>query len=143
MKHLKRFNESTSSVTEIQVEDYLKSNFTTEWFDSELSERVYDYISEEDAEDYDGDLTEAYKNLSTGGAIEYDLLEVMSQEASNHFNLPMNQKIESRSVSDICHDHLMDTCTWFDKWVFDRRSTEPYKSKFGGGYEDLMKNINW
>lgn len=67
----------------------------------------------------------------------------MSQEASKHFDLPMNQKIESRSVSDICHDHLMDTCTWFDKWVFDRRSTEPYKSKFGGGYEDLMKNIDW
>lgn len=142
MKYLKKFNESTS-ITENQVEDYLKSQFTSEWFDSELSERVYDYISDEDAEDYDGDLVETYKNLSTGGAIEYDLLELMSQEASNHFNIPINQKIESRSISDICHDYLMDTCTWFDKWVFDRRSTEPYKSKFGGGYEDLMKNIDW
>jgi hypothetical protein len=142
MKYLKKFNESTS-ITENQVEDYLKSQFTSEWFDSELSERVYDYISDEDAEDYDGDLVETYKNLSTGCAIEYDLLELMSQEASNHFNIPINQKIESRSISDICHDHLMDTCTWFDKWIFDRRSTEPYKSKFGGGYEDLMKNIDW
>ena len=134
MKYLKKFNES-NSVTEGQIEDYLKSKFTSEWFDSELSERVYDYISDEDAEDYDGDLTEAYKNLSTGGAIEYDLLEYMSSETSDHFNLPMNNKIESRSISDVCHDHLMDTCSWFDKWVFDRRSTEPYKSKFGGGYD--------
>lgn len=145
MKHLKRFNESSSednnNITEQDIEEYLKSIYTSEWFDSELAERVYDYIDEEEAEEYEGDFVEAYKNLSTGGAIEYDLLDTMSKEASEYFNLKVNQKINGhRSILDICNDHMMDTCTWFDKWVFNRRSTEPYKSKFGFGDDDLMKN---
>jgi hypothetical protein len=53
----------------------LRSIYTSDWFNSQLEERVYDYISEEDAEDYDGDYAQTYKELSMGGTIEYDILD--------------------------------------------------------------------
>lgn len=136
MEHLKLF-EDFKNITEEEIENYLKSNFSSDWFDSELSERVYDYISEDEAEDYDGNFEEAYKNLSTGGAIEYDLLKVMSDETSSHFKISSEEKIDKRSISDICHDHLMETCEWYDKFIFNRKSTEPYKSFFGNYFRDL------
>lgn len=143
MKYLKRFNESESSITEEQIEQYFKENYTSEWFDNELNDRVYDYIDSEEAEEHDGDYVEVYKNLSTGGAVEYDILDEISKEASKHFNTPIDQKIDKRSILDIAHDHLIDTCTWYDKFVFNRRSTEPYKNIFGSSYDDLINNINW
>jgi hypothetical protein len=137
MKHLKLF-ENFDSVTEEQIENYLKEHFTSDWFDRELSDRVHDYIAEEEAEDYEGDYEEAYKNLSTGGAIEYDLLKEMADEACKHFKIDADTKIDKRTVRDICHDHLIDTCQWYDRFVFNRRSTEPYKSPFGTSYQDLL-----
>jgi hypothetical protein len=139
MKHLKLF-ENFDSVTEEQIENYLKEHFNSDWFDRELSDRVYEYIGEEEVEDYDGDYEEAYKNLATGGAVEYDLLKVMSDEVCENFEIDADTKIDKRDVGDICHDHLIDTCQWYDKFVFNRRSTEPYKSQFGFGstYQDLL-----
>lgn len=92
------FLENAQNITEKQIEDYLKEHFTSQWFDSELSDRVFDYIGTEEAEDYDGDPVEAYKNLSTGGAVEYDLLEEMIQEVSQHFNIDREQEIENRNI---------------------------------------------
>ncbi len=132
MKHLKLFENF--SVTEEQIENCLKQNCDSDWFDSELQARVSDYISDEEAEDYGGDPIEAYKNLSTGGAIEYDLLSEMTRMVCSELSIPeeyaYDKKIDKRSVSDICHDHLIDNCKWYDKFVFNRRSTEPYKSLF-------------
>jgi hypothetical protein len=140
MKHLKLF-ENFESVTEEQIENFLKEHFTSNWFDSELSERVHDYIDSDEAEDYDDNYEEAYKNLSTGGAVEYDLLKDMADDICENFKIDADTKIDKRTVRDICHDHLMDTCTWYDKFVFNRRSTEPYKNSFfGNSYQDLMKN---
>lgn len=139
MKYLKRFNETEN--LESKIEEYLRGKFTSEWFDSELQERVYDYIDEEEAEDYDGDLVEAYKNLSTGAAIEYDLCTVMIDDVCEKFGIEAESKIGERSAMDIVHDHLMDYCTWKDNYVFNRRSTEPYRNPFGFGdsFNDLMK----
>lgn len=139
MKYLKRFNETEN--LESKIEDYLKHQFPSEWFDSELQDRVYDYIDTEEAEEYDGDPVEAYKNLSTGAAIEYDLCAVMTDDVCQEFGVEADKKIGERSPMDIVHDHVMDYCTWKDNFVFNRRSTEPYKSMFGFGdsFNDLMK----
>jgi hypothetical protein len=132
MKHLKLFE--SFSVTEEQVQEWLNKNCDSAWFDKELQDKVYDYISDEEAEDYDGDVIEAYKNLSTGGAVEYDLLSEMNEMVCDALSIPKqyayDEKIEKRTVSNICHDHLMDNCKWYDKFVFNRKSTEPYKSYF-------------
>jgi len=140
MKHLKRFNESV--ISESTIEDYIRKEFPSTWFDSELEERVFDYISSDEAEDYDDDPVKAYKNLSTGGAVEYDLIESMTNDVCHHFGITKETKFGERNITDIIHDHLMDTCTWKDNYVFNRRSTEPYKSHFGFGYSDLIKKWN-
>jgi hypothetical protein len=142
MKKIKLFEDFNNTLTEKDVEDYLKKEYTSDWFDSELSSRCYDYIDSEEAEDYDDDYEEAYKNLSTGGAIEYDLLEEMSKDTAKHFNFDSDKKIDNRDIGDICRDHLMDTCTWYDKYIFNRRSTEPYRSGFGFGSLDIDTS-NW
>jgi hypothetical protein len=134
----KLFLENNNALTEKEVEDFLKENYTSDWFDQQLQDRVFDYISEEEAEDYDGDPVEAYKNLSTGGAVEWDLITDMSKDTAEHFSYDSEKKIDKRTISDICHDHLMDTCEWYDRFVFDRKSTEPYKSMF-----DRMFGTDW
>lgn len=144
LQRFKSFNESANAVTEKQVEDHLKGHYTSAWFDAELADRVYGYIYSEEAEQYDDDYVEAYKNLSTGGAVEYDLLDLMIEETSEHFGIGRDEKIESRTISDICHDHLMDTCEWHDRFVFRNKSTEPYKGFFnkpfdGGRWEGDIK----
>ena len=143
MKYLKLF-EKFENITEEEIEKYLQEHFPSSWFDSELSNRVNDYIDEDDAERYNGDLEKAYKNLATGGAIEYDLIRDMSMEVSQRFGLESEDKIDSRNVTDICHDHLIDTCSWYDKFVFNTRSTDPYKSAFNmsGLLSDLDK-VDW
>jgi len=140
MKHLKRFNESV--ISESTIEDYIRKEFPSTWFDSELEERVFDYISSDEAEDYDDDPVKAYKNLSTGGAVEHDLIESMTNDVCHHFGITKETKFGERNITDIIHDHLMDTCTWKDNYVFNRRSTEPYKSHFGFGYSDLINKWN-
>ncbi len=137
----KLFLENKNALTEKEVEDFLKKEYTSDWFDQELQDRVFDYISEEEAEDYDGDPIEAYKNLSTGGAVEWDLITDMSKEAAEHFSYDSEKKIDKRTISDICHDHLMDTCKWYDRFVFDRKSNEPYKSFFGRTFGTDWDNV--
>jgi hypothetical protein len=129
MKYLKKFNESSSQLE--QIEAYLKDTYTSEWFDSELSNNVYNYIGEEEAEDYDGDYEEAYKNLSTGGAIEYDLIAEITKDIEEKISINASDKLDDkRDLNDVVHDHLMDTCTWKDNFIFNRKSTEPYVSQF-------------
>lgn len=137
MKYIKKFNESDD--LESKIEDYLKKEYPTQWFDSQLQERVYEYIGTDEAEDYDGDPVKAYKNLSTGGAVEYDLLDEMVKDVCEKFGLNYDDKILNRTPMNIVHDHLMDHCTWKDNFIFNRRSTEPYKSPFGNSYKNLMK----
>jgi hypothetical protein len=95
MKYLKKFNESDEM--ESKIEDYLKTEFPTEWFDSD--------------------------------------------EVCKEFGIEDSQKFGDRDVNDIVHDHLMDYCTWKDNYVFNRRSTEPYRNPFGfsDSFNDLMK----
>jgi len=141
MKYLKKFNENINEIFH-EIEEHLKTEYNSDWFNSELSERVYDYIDSEEAEDYDDNYEEAYKNLSTGAAIEYDLLEVMSNDLIEKFKLEEEELLDGkRNIRDIVYDHLYDTCEWKDKSIFNRRSTEPYKSffdrAFGNSWGDL------
>jgi hypothetical protein len=150
LKNYKVFeSDLNSGISEIEIENYLKSKFTSDWFDMELSDRVNDYIDEDDAEPYDGDLEEAYKNLATGGAIEYDLLSEMVNDVADKFGLDnkfkYDKSIESRTISDIVNDHLIDECSWYDRYTF-RKSNEPYRSSFsrllGSDFGKLSKEFD-
>ena len=130
MINLKLFEDFNNQVTEKEIEEYLNKNYTSDWFDSELSNRVYDYIDEDDTEDYEGDYEEAYQNLSTGGAIEYDLLDEMSSDVSKHFKIDTDKVIETRDITDICNDHLIDNCSWYDSFIFNKSNVDIYKNPF-------------
>jgi hypothetical protein len=150
MTRIKKFNlfeNNNIDLTQETVLNWLKTQYPENWFNSELSDRVYDYIGEEEAEDYDGDYELAYTSLMMGGAIEYDLLEEIRVATMKEFKISdSDQKIEGKSLLDIIHDYFMDTCTWKDSWVFNRRSDEPYKSRFGGdsynNLKDSFKDLN-
>ena len=118
------------SVSKEEFIKYLNDTYTSEWFDMELSNRVNDYISEEEAEDYDGDYEEAYKNLATGGAIEYDLLEEISRDVVKRFNI---EDYYNSEYSDLVTDHLMDKCEWYDRFVFKKK----------GSSNDFFGNIDY
>ncbi len=114
MKFIKLF-ESFDKNDEIL--NYLNQNYTSDWFNQQLSDRVYDYISEDEAEDYDGDYEKAYKNLSSGGAIEYDLLDVIGEDIRSKFNISNSDYYNG--VDEIVRKHLIDTCEWYDRYVFN------------------------
>ena len=135
MKNLKLFEDFNNQVTEKEIEEYLNKNYTSNWFDSELSNRVYEYIDEDDAEDYGGDYEEAYQNLATGGAIEYDLLDEMLSDVSKNFKIDPNDVIETRYISDICNDHLIDNCSWYDSFIFNKSNVNRYKNPFDKYYD--------
>lgn len=144
MKHLKKFNESNSLLE--QIEKYLNDTYTSDWFNDELSNSVYNYISEEEAEDYDGDYEEAYKNLSSGGAIEYDLISYMVKDVEEKFSINQSDKLDDkRDLNDVVYDHLYNTCEWKDTFIFNKKSTDPYVSSFdrmfGGNNSDNIGDI--
>lgn len=140
MKYLKRFNENINNESELL--DYLAKNYSEDWFNNQFSERVYDYVSEEDTEDYDNDYEEAYTNLCMGGAIEYDLLGEIGKDVQSHFGISQddyfNNKISNRSAGDIVNDYMMDNCTWYDTGIFSR-STDEYQSIS----DKMFGKLNW
>ena len=145
MKYLKRFNESINNESELL--DYISSNFPKEWFDEQLTDRVVDYVGEEEAEDFEGDYEEAYKNLCNGGAVEYDMMEDMAKDLQSHFNITSeeyyNNKIDNRTASEIVNDYLMDTCDWHDKFVFNKSGGENYTSMSDKLFGKSNLNLNW
>jgi len=130
LNNLRKMSDDGKSDEE-KILDYLKVEYPSDWFDSQLSDRVHDYVDEDDAEDYDGDYEEAYRNLCTGGAIEYDLLSDMEKDLSVKF-----PNVKNDDILDIINDYLIDTCSWHDSLVFNR-STDEYKSSF-----DKMFGLN-
>jgi hypothetical protein len=48
---IKEFNQF---ITKSDIIKYLEENFSEEWFNLQLSERCYDYLDEDDTEEYDG-----------------------------------------------------------------------------------------
>jgi anaerobic ribonucleoside-triphosphate reductase len=107
------FLESSTNLEE--VKSYLNKEYTEDWFNSEFYEKVYDYIDEEEASEYDGDYEETYINLCTGGAIEHDLIDEMTRDLEEKF-----PNIERDILLDLANDHLVDSCQWYDSLTISK-----------------------
>lgn len=141
MKYIKLF-EDLQNIEELkkQIKEYLNQEYTREWFNNEFSNRAHDYIEEEEAIEYgtedDPDYEEAYKNLCTGNAIEYDLLTEIGKDICNKFDIDEDEYYYNTELSEIANEHLKDKASdWCD----------PYFGKsindiFLGGQDKLMKN---
>lgn len=99
MKKFKNFLNENKIDEELKndIIKYLEENYPENWWNDQLSERVFDYINEEEVigeGDEDDESTwdyesheDAYRNLATGGAIEYDILEQINNEVMKKFNI--------------------------------------------------------
>jgi len=130
MKYLKRFESSTN--IEEEILSYIKENYPEEWWNEKFSEGVYDYVTDDDLigdgteeePDYE-DAEDCYKNLCMGGAIEYDLLDLIGKDVSNHFNMSVDEYYK-KDYHNIVNDYMIDTVDWYDSMVFSK-SDEKYK----------------
>lgn len=111
---MREFSNIESDITKLK--SALIDKYDCEYLNSELDERVYDYVDEGDAEEYDGDFIETYTNLCMGGAIEYDILDEMEKEMKKKF-----PNINKELLSDIINDHFIDNCDWHDPMIFNKR----------------------
>ncbi|CAG7580952.1 MAG: hypothetical protein SLAVMIC_00612 [uncultured marine phage] len=132
LDNLRKMQSDNNKEDELQkMKDYVVKTYTEDWFNTQLTDNVDNYIDEEEAEEFDGDYEETYRNLCMGGAIEYEMLDDMTKELEKMFpNLTFDD------ISDFVNDHMIDNCEWYDRLVF-QRSTDEYKSAsdrmFGDG----------
>lgn len=127
---IKLFEDFNKNLSEKDIEEYLGKKYTPDWFNSELSERASDFLDEEDVKDFDGDYEEAYRNFAMGGAIEYDLIDEMIRDVKSTFKINPDDIIEERDLYEICTDHMIDHCDWYDRFLFKKSGTED-KNIFG------------
>lgn len=143
MKFLEKYDSFENSDEKFKkIKEFVEKKYTTDWLNEQFSELVYEYITEEEAEEYDGDYEQAYQELSTGGAVGYDLLDYMSKEVKEKFDI--DEKFgseEEERLSNLLNDHFIDSVEWYDRFIFSK-SSEGYVSvadKFFGKSNDHMK----
>lgn len=137
LDNLRKMRDDNTENNEIQkLKDYVNSTYTEEWFNSQLSDHVFDYVDEDDAADYDDDYEEAYKNLCMGGAIEYELLDEINNELEIKF-----PNLSEDEISEVTNDNLIDQCTWYDTFVFNR-SGDKYQSAFDKMFGDVKGDLD-
>jgi hypothetical protein len=133
IKNWEQFNENVSPEIKQEILDYISEKYPEEWWNDEKSNRVYDYFTEEDMigdgteeePEYET-LEDVYDSHAMGGAIEYDLMEIISDDVMEKFN------IDKKSFYDddydyIIQDYMKDTISWYDRFVFnesDKKSSD-------------------
>lgn len=134
MKHIKTITQLNESKEDdiAKVKDYMNKNYTEDWFNEQLDERAFDYVDEEELEEHDGDYAQAYQAYCMGGAIEYELLDEMTDEIEKELNISLSED----ELGDLAKKHMIDNCEWYDRMVI----SEPGESK--NDINDLMKGLD-
>ena len=130
MKNFKDFFEKFDIINndlKSSIKDYLLTNYRSDWWNNEFSTRVYDYVTDDEligSGDPEDESTweyesheEAYQNYAMGGAIEYDLLDIIRQDIINHFHIT-NEEYNKNNISDIVIEHMKNMIDWYDSLVF-------------------------
>ena len=130
MNHLRIYEEFNGDRNELAtaIREYLLTEYPSDWWNNEFINRVHDYISEEDIAGY-GDVEnpetwdyedeeDAYRNLSTGGAIEYDLMGEIGKDICKKFNLSEDEFYYKLNLSDLVEEHMCNMIDWYDSYLF-------------------------
>jgi hypothetical protein len=123
-------NEDVNQNLELEdIQKYLIEHYPEEWWNNEFNERVYDYISDEDyigEGDPDDELTwlygsaqDAYQSFAMGGAIEYDLLDLIRQDIIEKFHLT-DKEYDQYDIGDIVENYMVEVCDWCDRYLFGK-----------------------
>lgn len=156
MTRTKNFNEFLNEKFDVinndlksEIKEYLLTNYPSDWWETQLQDRVMDYIDSDDLVG-DGDPddeetwdyiepTNAYKNLSTGGAIEYDLLGEIRNDIRDKFHLT-DQEYDRNEIGEIAEEHMCNMIDWYDKGIFGENAGDPLGMR--KGYQNLMSNLD-
>lgn len=154
MKHLKLYEEFENRPELIEsIREYLLNEYPSDWWDSEFSNRVYDYCSEDEWIGEDGDPDdestweysgpeEAYQNYCNGGAIEYDLIEEIADDIKEKFHLD-DKEFEKHNIYDLIEEHMCNMVDWYDTMIFGknkRNASDPFG--INKGVDDLIKRMD-
>lgn len=134
-----------------EIKEFLLTTYPSSWWAEEFNNRLTDYISDEDLVGYgdsDDESTwdyetpeEAYQNLCSGGAIEYDLLTEIREDVINKFHIT-NEEYDRMNIGDIAESHMCQMCDWYDHMLFGKDKREP--GDFFGtrkSFDDLMSKL--
>jgi len=150
MRYLRNFEDYQEPEENLelkqQIREYLLTNYPSDWWNNEFVNRVYDYIDEDDLIGYGTeenpdykDEENAYRHLSTGGAIEYDLLDEIGKDIQKHFNISEKDYFD-RDFDEVVEEHMTNMIDWYDKFVFGPNKHDPFG--FNKGVENLMKSFD-
>ena len=135
-----------------EIKEFLLTEYPSSWWAEELSNRVSDYISEdeyvgdgdiddEDTWEYDGP-EDAYQNLCSGGAIEYDLLTEIREDIRNKFHIT-DEEYDRMGIDKIAESHMCKMCSWYDHMIFGDNTKDPNDILgIDTGYKKLMNDLN-
>jgi len=128
-----------------EIKEFLLTEYPSSWWAEEFQNRLPDYISEEEYIG-DGDIDDestwkyegpedAYQNLCSGGAIEYDLFTEIRKDIRNKFHLT-DEEYDRNKIDKIVEDHMCNMCDWYDHMLFGENAKEP------GDFLGIRKGIN-
>ena len=110
-----------------EIKEFILTEYPSSWWQTQLIDNLDNYISEDDVVgngDIDDESTwdyesaeDAYTNLCTGGAIEYDLLTEIRKDIRNKFHLT-DEEYSRNKIDDIVIDHMCKMCDWYDHMIF-------------------------
>lgn len=122
-----------------EIREYLLTNYPSDWWNNEFQSRLDDYISQDDivgSGDEDDESTweyenseDAYQNLCTGGAIEYDLLTEIREEIRKKFHIS-DEEYDRNNIGDIAEEHMCNMIDWYDHNIFGDNKVN-YSDPFG------------
>jgi hypothetical protein len=126
MKHLRIYEEFETETNDLihSVSEYLIAEYPSDWWESEFQNKLPEYITEEDCigygteeePDYESD-EEAYKELCTGGAIEYDLIDEIYKDIKDKFNLT-EEECDKIHIFKLIEKHMCNMIDWYDHGIF-------------------------
>jgi hypothetical protein len=145
---LKKFNEMNetddNSIVE-KITEYIKEEYPKDWWDNEFYNNLSNYISEDDIigdgdeenPEYESD-EDAYINLCTGGAIEYDILDMIYKDICEKFDLINSDYFDKYKINNIVTDFMVNNIEWYDRLIF-------HESGYVSPEETYRKNLssNW
>jgi hypothetical protein len=134
-----------------EIKEFLLTEYPSSWWADEFTNRLSDYISDEDLVGYgdsDDESTwdyetpeEAYQNLCSGGAIEYDLLTEIRNDIIEKFHIS-SEEYDRMEVVEIVKNHMCNMCDWYDHALFGNTAVD-FGDIFGRdkGYQKLMNDF--
>lgn len=125
-----------------EIKEYLLTEYPSDWWQNEFMINLDNYITEDDIVgngDSDDESTwdyesseEAYTNLCTGGAIEYDCLNDIRTDIRKKFHLS-DEEYDRNKIGDIVETHMCNMIDWYDHSIFGEK---------GGDFLGMRDNIN-